>query len=148
MESRAASDPEEQAHPWFEEIDHTADLCLRARGATLEELFANAARGMFHLMRCEPGVRPHRMSRHILLQAGDLEALLVDWLNELLYLAEAEQELFDTYDITHLGETRLEATVRGATDHAPQRGIKAATFFDLEVTHSSTGYQATITFDV
>jgi len=132
----------------FEEIDHTADLCLRVCGSNLKDLFVHAARGMFALMQCEPGGRAGRVSHHILLTAHDLEALLVDWLNELLYLAEAYQELYDVYDMEHLGETRLEALVHGATDHSPQRGIKAATFSDLHVTHSSVGYQATITFDV
>ena len=148
MEPQAASGREEQGLPRFEEIDHTADLCLRAYGSSLKELFVHAARGMFALMQCEPGGREQRVSHHILLAADDLETLLVDWLNELLYLGEAQQELYDVYDIDHLGETRLEALVRGATGHPCQKGIKAATFFDLHVTRSRAGYQATITFDV
>jgi len=147
-EPEATARWEEQGPPPFEELDHTADLCLRAYGTDLEQLFAAAARGMFHLMRCQPGARSRRVRHHIHLQAGDLEALLVDWLNELLYLSEAQRELYDTYDLTHLDQTRLEAWVGGSTDHPPQRGIKAATFSGLQVTRMGSGYEATITFDV
>ena len=148
MEPRAASGHKGPAFSCFEEIDHTADLCLRVYGSNLKELFVYAARGMFALMQCEPGGQVRPASHHILLKADDVETLLVDWLNELLYLAEARQELYDVYDMEHLGETRLEAFVHGAADHSRQRGIKAATFFDLHVARSSAGYQATITFDV
>ena len=148
MQPSAAADGKEQGFPRFEEIDHTADLCIRAYGSDLKELFECAARGMFGLMQCEPGGPGQRVCHHILIQADDVETLLVDWLNELLYLCEAEQELYDVYDTSHLDERRLEATVSGVTNHPPLRGIKAATFFDLHVTRNSSGYQATITFDV
>ncbi|TEU07864.1 MAG: archease [Anaerolineales bacterium] len=148
MQPSAAADGEEQGFPRFEELDHTADLCIRAYGSDLKELFECAARGMFALMQSEPGEGGEQVSHHILLQSDDVEALLVDWLNELLYLGEAEQELYDVYDMSHLGERSLEATVSGETNHPPLRGIKAATFFDLHVTRNSSGYQATITFDV
>ncbi|HUV95583.1 MAG TPA: archease [Anaerolineae bacterium] len=148
MQPSAAAEGEEQGLPRFEELDHTADLCIRAYGSDLKELFACAARGMFSLMQCAPGGPGRRVSHHIALEADDVETLLVDWLNELLYLGEAGQELYDAYDMTHLGERHLEATVSGATNHPPRRGIKAATFSDLHVTRGSSGYQATITFDV
>ena len=140
---------EDQELAPFEEIEHTADLALRVCGSDLPELFVNAASGMFHLMHCEPGHGGRRVSHHIVLKANDLETLLVDWLNELLYLSEAEQELYDVFDITHLQDTCLEAFVHGMTDHPPQRGIKAVTFFDLDVNRDQAGcYQTTITFDV
>lgn len=132
----------------FEELDHPADLCLRVRGRHLEELFANAARGMFHLMRCEPREQGRAVSHEVVLGSPDSETLLVDWLNELLYLSEAEEEFYHTYIITHLEPTHLKARVQGTTGRPPQRGIKATTFFDLHVARCEAGYEATITFDV
>jgi SHS2 domain-containing protein len=88
------------------------------------------------------------VSHQVTLESYDLEALLVDWLNELIYLREADQECYDTYEIVRLEPTRLEALVRGTTRHLPQKVIKAATFSGLEITRDARGYSATITFDV
>jgi len=132
----------------FEELEHTADLRLRVHGNSLEELFIHAAQGMFHLMRCQPQGEGRPVSHQVTLESYDLEALLVDWLNELIYLREADQECYDTYEIVRLEPTRLEALVCGTTRHLPQKVIKAATFSGLEITRDARGYSATITFDV
>jgi SHS2 domain-containing protein len=69
----------------FEEIEHTADRALRVRGATLDELFANAGRGMVALTGAEAD--PNRSVLHeVDLEAPDVESLLVDGLSELVYL--------------------------------------------------------------
>lgn len=135
------------ALPPFEELEHTADLRLRVWGADLRELFTHAAQGMFYLMRCVSR-KPARVTRHIALQSPDVETLLVDWLNELRYLAETGHECYDLYEIRLLEPTRLEATVHGKTDCSPGKIIKAATFFDLHVACNESGCRATITFDI
>lgn len=132
--------------PPFEELEHTADLRLRVRGGDLKELFIHAAQGMFHLMRCVPG-KPGKVTRHIVLESPDVETLLVDWLNELRYLAETGRECYEAYEIHLLEPTRLKAIVYGRTDCSPSKIIKAATFFDLHVACDEAGCQATITFD-
>ena len=139
---------EEDSRP-FEEIEHTADLCLRACGKDVQELFVHAAQGMFHLMQCEASTGASPTCRAVALDSYDLETLLVDWLGELLYLAELDQACYTTFEISHLDSTHLEAVVRGMTNHPPLRGIKAVTFFDLGVVRNATGHlEATVTFDV
>jgi SHS2 domain-containing protein len=132
----------------FEEVDHTADLALRAWGQDLAQLFVHAAQGMFSLMRCTPGNDARPISHRIILDAYDLEALLVDWLNELVYLSESALEFYDTYEIVQIAPTHLKAVVRGMTHHPPEKGIKAATFSDLSVGHDAQGYHVLVTFDV
>ena len=75
--------------PW-EEVEHTADVALRVRGATLAELFANAARGMLALALGGDPVPAGQDRTEILLSAPDPETLLVDWLTELVYRIEDE----------------------------------------------------------
>ena len=50
--------------PWMYEIfEHTADVGIRARAGSLEELFADAARGLFSVMvENLAAVRTHRRS--------------------------------------------------------------------------------------
>lgn len=71
----------------FEEIEHTADRAFRVQGRNLAELLVNAARAMGVLNRLEPGGEPPAM-REIELEGIDRETLLVNWLNEILYLEQ------------------------------------------------------------
>ena len=57
-------------------------------------------------------MRPSR-TLEISLSALDAETLLVDWLNELLYLSEIESLVFSGYEMTHLTSNVLEATISG-----------------------------------
>ena len=131
----------------FEEIEHTADLAIRAYGRDMRELFANAAQGMFALM-VEPSLEESACQREISLEAPDYESLLVDWLNELIYLHEVEEETYSQFAIKTLSPTELKAQVTGGPTKIKTRAIKAATFHELEVVKTDKGYEATIVFDV
>ena len=120
----------------FEVFDHTADVGVRATGDTLAEAFAQAARGMFSIITDLETVRPAE-SRQVEVTAPDIEALLVNWLNELLYLFEAEGLLLVDYSIHSLGDTELSATCAGEQvdpeRHPIKTGVKAATYHSLEI---------------
>ena len=130
----------------FEELEHTADLALKVHGYSLEEIFANAAYGMFSLMADLEGLEP-TISHEISLESLDYEALLVDWLNELLYLHEVEEEIYTRFEIEALSPTVLSAIVWGAK-MTSKLTIKAATFHELEIRETEDGYLTTIVFDV
>ena len=131
----------------FEEIEHTADLAMRAYGRDLRELFANAAHGMFALM-VEPSLEESACQREVSLEATDYEGLLVDWLNELIYLHEVEGETYSQFAIKTLLPTGLKAQVTGGPTKIKTRAIKAATFHDLAIEETANGLVATIVFDV
>jgi SHS2 domain-containing protein len=131
----------------FEEIEHTADLALRVYGRDMRELFANAAYGMFALM-AEPSLEGPAREREVSLEAMDYESLLVDWLNELIYLHEVERETYSQFDIEALSPTKLKANVAGGPTKSKTKAIKAATFHDLAIQETANGFVATIVFDV
>ena len=134
--------------PDFEEVEHTADWALRVRGRDLRQLLMNAARGMSHLLVPNPEAIPADVERQIELEAFDAESLLVEWLSELAYWAEAEMLVFREFDLSQVTPTHLRATVRGG--HAPdlQKHIKAVTYHNLEITETASGLEATVVFDV
>ena len=69
----------------YEIFEHTADLGIRVRAGDEDELFADAARGLFSVMVANlDAVRPLEEVR-IQLVGENLEELLHDWLAELLY---------------------------------------------------------------
>jgi SHS2 domain-containing protein len=133
----------------WEEIDHTADLALHLWADDLADLFITAARGMFSLIAAPQDDEEDAPSRplEISLSALDVETLLVDWLNELLYLSETESLVFTGYELIHLTSTDLEATVTGHPIKMYYNYIKAATFHNLSVDATPHGYETEIVFD-
>jgi SHS2 domain-containing protein len=75
-------------------------------------------------------------------RASDREALLVGWLDEIVYLREAQDLLFGGFRVDSLSEGELEATVTAAPAVGREvegAGIKAATFHRLEVSRQPDG---------
>ena len=66
-------------------------------------------------------------------QGRDREAVLVHWLNELIFLAETERWVGVEFTVSRATETELRMRARGvAVDEAPAR-VKAATFHGLRI---------------
>jgi len=130
----------------FEELEHGADSALRVCGADWKALLTNAALGMFSLI-ADWEDSPLSAKREIHLRAIDSETLLVDWLNELLYLHELEGVVYTDFEILSASPKGLQAIAKG-TDHWHHRkAVKAATFNDLSIEKTAEGYAATIVFD-
>ena len=119
----------------FEEIDHTADVGIRAYGKTASEIFESAAAGMFSLIANVDRVKPVG-EEAIRLSADDLPGLLVAWLSELLYVHETQRLLFCKFEVRVRG-TKLTARAWGeAIDksrHELKLALKAVTYHRLSV---------------
>jgi SHS2 domain-containing protein len=135
----------------YETIEHTADTGIRAFGATEVEAFENAAAGMFSII-ADPREVEERDRFTIYVEAEDRETLLVEWLNELLYLLDSKGLLLKRFQITELSDTRLSGTVWGeAIDpsrHQLRLEIKAVTYHQLRVIQTADGWMAEVIFDV
>ncbi|MFC2030838.1 archease [Chloroflexota bacterium] len=131
----------------YREIEHTADRALWVWGEQLADLYAGAARGMYTLMADIEG-RVATRWREIRLKGRDREGLLVDWLNELLFVSEVEHVLFVDFQVTQLGSGQLVALAGEVPGSATQADIKAATFHNLAVNRVDDGWSTVITFDV
>jgi SHS2 domain-containing protein len=119
----------------YEEIDHTADVGIRAYGASLEELFAAAAAGMFSLIADPLKVRPVG-EVEVRVAGRDPEGLLVNWLQELLFVHETQRLLLCEFDV-RIERLSLVGTARGeAIDkarHELRLAIKAVTYHRLSI---------------
>ena len=126
----------------FELFDHTADLGLRVRAASLEELLAEAGRGLLAMIVANPvAVRPVQ-SKTIELAAGEPSYLLFDWLSELLYAFESDKLLLSAFDF-HIAGGQLTATCRGEpmdeSRHEMDHEVKAITYHGLKVEQGADG---------
>ena len=134
----------------FEILDHTADVGIIAHGADINQAFANAARALFSLITELDNVA-EVLHRDIEVTAPDIESLLVEWLNELIYLFDTENILFKRFDITRLSHTQLKARNYGEkvdrSKHKLKTGVKAATYHMLKVDRRDD-CQVQVLFDI
>jgi SHS2 domain-containing protein len=141
----------------FEQFEHTADVGIKAYGKSLEELFENAAFGMFSIMVDLKGVE-QKGEFKVVLRTNDMEKLLVDWLSELLYIHEVYDVLLNDFKVEirkseqedAKARFELEALVRGETidrdRHRLGAMIKAVTYHMLEINEKDD--YLTVLFDV
>jgi SHS2 domain-containing protein len=137
--------------PNFEVIDHTADVGIVAYGNSVEEVFLNAADGVFSLI-ADLGKVDEETSQQIVVDAPDQEELLVAWINELLYLFDAENLIFSRFKIVELGKTKLKAIAYGEQvdpdRHDLRAQVKAATYHRLKLKKGKDGFRAQLILDI
>jgi SHS2 domain-containing protein len=133
----------------FEILEHTADVGLRLTGDAPEEVFEAAARGLVELEGSWfPGEGD---ARTVEIGGPDRAALLVAWLDELLYLRDAEDAVFGGFDVQEAGEATLRARVRvGARGDRTleSAGVKAATYHGLRFERQHEMWTADVYLDV
>jgi SHS2 domain-containing protein len=135
----------------YRQLPHPADLVLRLWGASLPELFANAGRALSATLT-DRRYLGRRQTREVSLASSDREALLVDWLNHLLYLFDIDGFLGRDFQVMSLTSQRLEARVQGdifdPDRHPGKTAVKAATFHQLAIVRKDDGWQATVILDL
>ncbi len=135
----------------FEILEHTADTGIRAYGTTAEEALTQAALGMFTIVTDPACVAPTR-EVPIEVDSTDREALLHDWLEELLYQSLTRSMLFSRFEVSRLEGTSLRASAWGeALDpakHPLKLEIKAVTYHRLSFGPSDGGWEAEAIFDI
>jgi SHS2 domain-containing protein len=134
----------------YEILEHTADVGIRARGDSLEEVFEAATRGLADIA----GIWSREDGEHtpIEVEAPDLAALLVDWLEEVLWLHDSRDVLLGAVDVDRVGGGRA----TGSLTLVPREGtgitgtqVKAITYHQLRVERTrGSGWVAEVYVDV
>lgn len=132
-----------------------ADVAFEARGKTIEELFAAAGDALMNVMVDNlDGIREveHQTFQ---IESEDLERLLFEYLQEIIYLKDAEQLLVRTrtISIAHAGDHfHLKAEAGGEQIHPARHelnaDVKAVTLHRFEVKEDSEGWKATVVLDI
>ncbi len=142
----------------FEHFEADADTGVIGRGPTLAAAFAQTALGVFALMVDLATIQEHEV-REVRAHGGSLESLLVNWLNECLYLHDVEGVVarrieFATFDRSpgHGGEPhRLHSFLHGE-DVDPERHagtvVRAVTLDGVAVRKVADGFEIRVVLDV
>ena len=126
----------------FELFEHTADVGVRGFGRTVEEAFENTAKAMMSVMFDLEAIEPRR-EVEIECSAGNVEELLVAFLNEVLSMIDIEGLVLGEFKV-RINENKLTCVARGeefkAEKHHPKTEVKAATYSQLRVFKNDDGY--------
>ena len=126
-------------------VDHTAELELRIDAESVEAVFHDAFTALAELLddgRTGPPAR-----RAITLSERDLPALLVQWLEELVFLAETESLVPEALTELDVSPTTLRALVDGHAGEPPHL-VKAVTYHGLELECENDRWRARVVLDV
>jgi SHS2 domain-containing protein len=131
----------------WQELPHTSDWAFRVQGTSQRQLFARAGSALFSLVGADPG-HPIEVARAFHVASDDTPGLLVTWLNRLLLGQETGGELYSRFKIYETSDRGLRGVAYGYRGSPSHTTVKAATYYDLDVTHSARSWTATVTFDV
>lgn len=130
--------------------EHTADVAVAAEGPTLGEAFAATADGMAAAM-CESWPAEGDRSE-IAVEAEGVEALLFDYLDELIYERDVHSVLPVDNDATveRDGDRwRVTGSYRGVSlADVSARDLKAVTYSEMVVEETDDGWETYVVFDV
>jgi SHS2 domain-containing protein len=135
----------------YEIFEHTADLGIRVRADSLNDLFADAARGLFSVIVTNLDAVRSVEETTFQLHNDNLEELLHDWLAELLYTFHARRLVLAQFEVK-VDRAGITATARGeAIDfsrHEIDVEVKAITWHALRVEQQAAGWLAEVIVDI
>ncbi len=132
-----------------------ADVAFRAWGADVEACFLAAAHATLNVMVEDLGTVRCAARREVQLERETLEMLLFAFLNEIVYVKDAERMLLRA-EAVRIEQApagcRLAARLAGETldaaRHATRVDVKAVTLHGLSVRAGAQGWEARVTVDV
>jgi SHS2 domain-containing protein len=139
----------------FEFLEHTADVYVAAHGADLEEAFENAALATFQAMTEVDKVQAADEDV-IEVRGQDEQALLYNWLEELLVKFEVTHNIYSRFEVSSIEKTPdsflLKAKIWGEPfdpeKHLQKVGIKAVTYHLMEIIKEQKGVTVKFILDV
>ncbi len=133
----------------------TADIAFEATGRDLAELFSDAADATMNVMIDNLDAIEPRETRHIELSSDDIEMLLFDFLQELIYFKDAARLLLRVRDVRieeRDEKYSLKAETAGepldAARHHQRADVKAVTLHNFSVEKENGGWKARVLLDI
>ena len=140
--------------PLHKFLDHTADVFFVAKADTLPALFNECALAVEETMVDVTTVKIVDKVK-ILGESVNIESLLFDFLDELLFFKDYRQLVFSKFDITiqeNAGKFSLVCSAQGEkidfSRHDPKVDVKAITMHEFKVEKVKEGWKAQVLIDI
>jgi SHS2 domain-containing protein len=133
-------------------IDHTADVMFEAFGSSLSKVFENAALATFEV-QCDLKKIEKKIEKKIKLKSKNIEDLLFDFIEELIYLKDARYIVFNEFDVkVDRKNVSLEAEAYGEKinprKHELKVDVKAITLHHYYLKKVKNGWKCRIILDI
>ena len=132
-------------------IEHTADTGFEVRGSSIEHVFETAARAFFKIMWQIDTLQETEPST-VEVTGGDLEELLVNFLEEFLYLYDAKRLVCTGIEVVAVSREKVCARVwlQNFNDAVDQEllGVKAVTYHQLFIGKKDNTWTVRIFLDI
>lgn len=136
------------APPGHEFVDHPSEAHILVRGRSIAEVAAEAGLALADLALGEPLPKATGAWREVEVRSRDGAALLVDWLNELIYLGESERWIPLEFDVLEATTTYIRARMRGTVLPESPSLVKAATHHGATLEDVGGALEAHLLLDV
>lgn len=140
----------------FEFLDHTADVQSRSWGRNLEEAISQLALSLIATISPNLQKIAPIKEKHVSVIAEDKEALIFDFLSELLYIFDVDQLLFSSIEIQEItkknDQLELQALLKGEefdpSKHEIGIEVKAITYSFMQIKENKDRTEITMIFDI
>jgi SHS2 domain-containing protein len=140
--------------PSYTFIDHTADVLFTAQAETLEELFSQCGLAVEETQVELKTIQADKILT-ITGKNKNIERLLFDFLDDLVFHKDADLLIFNKFEITikkRAGVYNLNCVAHGEKldhkKHEPKVDVKAVTMHLFEVKKFSDGWKAQVLLDI
>ena len=130
----------------YQQVEHTADLALSIWAPDYGALLEQGACALVDIMT-EGALIDGQLEREVAIEAMDREDLLVQWLNEVIFLAVTERFTVARAEL-QLDGARLTGRLFGAEGAELKGELKSATYHGLELTEQDGAARAFVVIDV
>ena len=131
----------------FEFLDHTADIKVKVQGATLNEIFENSVKAISQYISGNQKIESKK-GKVIEVKGTDNESLLYNFIDEILYLIDAESFIPVKATVLLRGNN-LKAELYGdSTKKYNLDHIKAATYAEMTIKKINDNWEAVFVLDV
>jgi SHS2 domain-containing protein len=130
-------------------LEHTADVKFQAFGNTIEDAFENSALALKETISGKIKIQ-EKIIKEIKIIGKDKESLLYNFLEELLFLLDAEDFLFSKIKKIKINKNRLSAEILGdkALDYKFSNDVKAITYNNMFVKKERNKWICQVVLDV
>lgn len=129
-------------------LPHTADVKFQAYGKSLNKAFENAALAISETISRGEKISSKKKKK-ISVEGNDKESLLYNFIEELLYLIDAENFVVSKAKVS-IKENKLKAEISGddASNYTNLDHIKAATYSEMYIKKTNKGWEIQTVVDV
>lgn len=129
-------------------VEHTADIAFEVEAESVEELFVDAANAFYEAF-CSRDLVKEEEEKSLELEEDDIEHLLYSWLNEILFLFDAEHFAAKEIDVSVRNNTVKAKLIGGKiTPEAVKLEPKAITMHKFRVERKGGKYYAFVIIDI